>query len=117
MTEPLSSTLEESNSKIESVLSKLKLAFDIYGMEARSGEVPSQFSPDTDEDFFNSEIKQIISDYDLDEVSKEIRNSAEKGDLELKDLVNVGSTFTEFSPEEIRTNIKNYYLNLANKWV
>lgn len=116
MTEPLSSTEEENPEKIATTLHNLHKFFDVYGERAVSGEVPSQYSPDTDESFFHSEIKQRISELNLQEVSDAVRDAAEHTDLEMKDLVQVASTLTEFTQDDIRNEIKNYYLSLSKKW-
>jgi hypothetical protein len=116
MTEPLSSTEEESPEKIATTLHNLHKFFDVYGERLVAGEVPSQYSPDTDEEFFHSEVKHRISELDIQEVAKNVRNAAEKTDLEMKDIVQIASNLTEFTEDEIRTEIKDYYLTLSKKW-
>lgn len=98
----LSSTEPESMDQLKAKFHHLKHYFDVYGESKPSGEVSSQYSPSSDDEMFEEELKQGLDELTLQEVGEAVLElveaSAEDYEVNCKDF----AKFVSFSAKEIK---------------
>jgi hypothetical protein len=97
----LSSTEPASNEELIKRFHNLKDYFDVYGERKPEGELPSQYSPDIDDDMFEEELKFRLSELTLEDVAQAVLDYIKSTGDEV-DCAEFSKFPINFSTEEIR---------------
>lgn len=106
----LSSTEPASNDELSKRFHNLKDYFEVYGERKPDGELPSQYSPDIDDEQFKEELTFRLSELTLEDVAQAVLDYIEETDNEVS-----MEEFSEFPIEFSFTQIKEAALKLNNE--
>lgn len=96
---------DDSHDSIQSKLHHLKDYFSVYGESKPDGELSSQYSPNINDDDFNSSLEAQISCLTREEVSEAIKDSIESDLLTVEEAFNLATKITEYTELELKQSI------------
>lgn len=101
----LSTDEPATEAEINSKIHNLADFFNVYGERQPSGDLPSQYFPDTNDEYFGSLLKENVENLTLSEVAEAVKESIEEEILEPKEALDLAHKYTGIQPALISNEI------------
>lgn len=115
----LSTEEPETEAAISAKIHNLADYFNVYGERQPSGDLPSQYSPDVNDEYFNSLLKENVENLDLAEVAEAVKEAIESEVLEPKEALDLAHKYTgtqiALIKNEILEGLKDQVISWTNK--